>query len=104
MTEVAPAERTAREGLIALHDALIAHGGPVADAVLAPPASGHAAPGPAQVAAAGPRAAETPEEYELLLEMILEGSRLHYGEPLIVSSRSSYSSGVSAARGPAAAT
>ena len=38
-------------------------------------------PGPAQLAAAGPRAAGHEREYELLLEMILEGSRLHYGEP-----------------------
>jgi hypothetical protein len=36
------------------------------------------------VAAAGPRAAAAPREYELLLEMILEGSRLHYGEPRLV--------------------
>ena len=38
-------------------------------------------PGPAQLAAAGPRAAGREHDYELLLEMILEGSRLHYGEP-----------------------
>jgi hypothetical protein len=31
--------------------------------------------------ASGPRAAGHEREYELLLEMILEGSRLHYGEP-----------------------
>jgi hypothetical protein len=35
-------------------------------------------PGPAQEAAAGPRAAGREAEYELLLELILAGSRLHY--------------------------
>jgi hypothetical protein len=32
-------------------------------------------------AASGPRAAGREQDYELLLEMIYEGSRLHYGEP-----------------------
>ena len=76
--------RSAREGLQALHTALDDHGGPVAAALVAPPASGHDAPGPAQIAASGPRAAQAPGEYELLVEMILEGSRLHYGEPALV--------------------
>ena len=76
--------RGAREGLEALHAVLQAHGGPVADALVAPPESGRDAPGPAQVAASGPRAAGAPGEYELLVEMILEGSRLHYGEPALV--------------------
>jgi len=48
-------------------------------------ADGHAHdPGPAQLAAAGPRAAGLEAEYELLVEMILEGSRLHYGGPSVV--------------------
>jgi len=48
-------------------------------------AAGHAHhPGPAQLAAAGPRAAGREAEYELLVEMILEGSRLHYGGPSVV--------------------
>jgi hypothetical protein len=38
----------------------------------------------AQRAAAGPRAAEAPREYELLLELIVEGSRLHYGPQRVV--------------------
>jgi hypothetical protein len=48
--------------------------------------AGHdgARPGAAQLAAAGPRAAGAPDEYELLLEMILEGARLHYGPPRVV--------------------
>ncbi len=41
-------------------------------------------PGPAQVAAAGPRAHAHAAEYELLLEMILEGSLLHYGRARVV--------------------
>jgi hypothetical protein len=76
--------RSARDGLHALHAALTAEGGPVAEALRAPPAAGLDAPGPAQVASAGPRAAAAPAEYELLIEMILEGSRLHYGEQSIV--------------------
>jgi hypothetical protein len=39
-------------------------------------------PGPAQLAARGPRARGREGEYELMLEMILEGARLHYGQPL----------------------
>jgi hypothetical protein len=35
-------------------------------------------PSPPQLAAAGPRTAGHEAEYELLLEMIAEGSRLHY--------------------------
>ncbi len=42
------------------------------------------ASGPARAGAAGPRAAGLEAEYELLLEMILEGSRLHYGTPFVV--------------------
>jgi hypothetical protein len=76
--------RAAREGLQSLHAALMAQGGPVAHALREPPASGLQEPGPAQVAAAGPLAAGAPGEYELLIEMILEGSRLHYGEPALV--------------------
>jgi hypothetical protein len=36
-------------------------------------------PGPGAIAAAGPRAAADPAEYELLIEAIHEGYRLHYG-------------------------
>jgi hypothetical protein len=42
------------------------------------------APGPPQLAATGPRAAGREQQYELLLEMIYEGSRLHYGEPRVI--------------------
>jgi hypothetical protein len=43
-------------------------------------------PGPAEVAAAGPRAQGRREEYELLVEAIYEGYLLHYGEPRVVHS------------------
>jgi hypothetical protein len=36
------------------------------------------------LAAAGPRAAEAPETYELLFEAIREGYLLHYGEPRLL--------------------
>jgi len=39
---------------------------------------------PAQLAATGPRAAGLEAEYELLVEMIFEGSRLHYGPQRVV--------------------
>lgn len=67
-------------GVASLREALHEHGGALAHAA-EPSGSEHAegAPGPPQLAAAGPRAAEREAEYELLLEMILEGSHLHYG-------------------------
>ena len=78
--------RTARDGAQALREALDPEGGTVAG-LLAPPGPDLAAldqPGPAQVAAPGPRARGREREYEVLLEMILEGYRLHYGQPLVV--------------------
>jgi hypothetical protein len=66
----------------ALFEVLKAQGGMLA-AHVHEPLDG-AAPGPPQKAAAGPRASGHEAEYELLLEMILEGSLLHYGEPRIV--------------------
>jgi hypothetical protein len=92
--------RTARDGANELCRALRGEGGTIA-AVLrelppaggrqdADPHSGHGLdldldrPGPAQIAASGPRTAGHEREYELLLEMILEGARLHYGRPLVV--------------------
>jgi hypothetical protein len=40
--------------------------------------------GPALLAASGPRASEHRDEYELLVETILEGSLLHYGPQRVV--------------------
>ena len=77
--------KPARTGLEALHVALKEHGGIVASLVNETPPSGDGdRPGPAQIAAAGPRAAAAPAEYELLLEMIVEGSHLHYGPQRVV--------------------
>lgn len=68
----------------ALVDALRAEGGTLGELV-APPPNGHPpAPGPPQFAASGPRVAERAGEYELLLEMIFEGSLLHYGSARVV--------------------
>jgi hypothetical protein len=61
----------------ALLDALRAQGGALAEN--SRPTAHREPPGPPQLAARGPRAAERREDYELLLEMILEGTRLHYG-------------------------
>ena len=73
----------------ALRGALAAHGGTLATVLEAdapPVADGDPPPGAGapQLAARGPRTAANPGEYELLLEMILEGSLLHYGQPRVV--------------------
>ncbi len=77
--------RNARDGVLALTDALRARGGTLADS-LCEASAPHAAsdPGPPQLAASGPRAAGREAEYELLLEMILEGSLLHYGSARVL--------------------
>jgi hypothetical protein len=67
----------------ALYEAIKQYGGTIADC--ARPAAGEpSADGPPQLAAAGPRAAGHEAEYELLLELILEGSLLHYGTPRVI--------------------
>jgi hypothetical protein len=75
----------------ALREALIAHGGTVATLVNGAahePGTDGAGPQPGigapQLAARGPRTSGRGAEYELLLEMILEGSLLHYGAPRVV--------------------
>ncbi len=45
--------------------------------------SADSAPGPAQIAASGPRAEGHREDYELLIEAIYEGYLLHYGTPRV---------------------
>jgi hypothetical protein len=79
----------------ALRAALLDQGGTLAASIGSPapqaPALGLATdPGPGsgapQLAASGPRCAGREGEYELLLEMILEGSLLHYGAPRLVRS------------------
>jgi hypothetical protein len=78
-----------QSGAAALADALRARGGTLAASLRSTEANGadHPGddePGPAQLGAGGPRARGHEREYELLLEMILEGSRLHYGEPRVL--------------------
>jgi hypothetical protein len=77
--------RTQADGIAALKEALLAHGGTVASLLDGEQdREPHAEPGPAQLAAAGPRARGNEAEYELLVEMIYEGSRLHYGPQRLV--------------------
>jgi hypothetical protein len=81
------APTAAGEGLRRLRDLLLGGGGMMA--ALAEGAAGEApaspeGASPARVAAAGPRAASAPEEYELLVEAIFEGYLLHYGTPRVV--------------------
>jgi hypothetical protein len=76
-------------GTAALRAALRSQGGTVAQALAPDRDAGRAggqAPGAPQLAARGPRAAGHEAEYEVLLEMILEGSLLHYGTPRVLSS------------------
>ncbi len=49
----------------------------------APAGAGDCVESPAQLAAAGPRATEAREDYELLIEAIYEGYLLHYGTPRV---------------------
>jgi hypothetical protein len=70
--------------LAALVDALRAHGGTVATLVTTPAGADEVAETPPRLAARGPRVSSRAAEYELLLEMILEGSLLHYGAPRVV--------------------
>jgi hypothetical protein len=81
--------------LAALREALLDHGGTIAESVGPPDTSGardaadggpvvEAGAGAPQLAARGPRASGREGDYELLLEMILEGSLLHYGAPRLV--------------------
>ena len=78
--------RTARDGALALATELRARNGTAAGVLRDQIAGGDelSRPGPAQVAASGPRAAGLEAEYELLIEMIHEGSRLHYGSPRVI--------------------
>ncbi len=66
----------------ALAAALRAQGGRLGELVCEEGSNGPSAP--ARLGASGPRTAGDRREYELLLEMILEGSRLHYGAPRVV--------------------
>ena len=68
----------------ALVEALRAEGGTLAELVAPPPDGVPLPSGPPQLAASGPRVADRAADYELLLEMIFEGSLLHYGSARVV--------------------
>jgi hypothetical protein len=71
--------------LARLVDELRAEGGLLAAALAdGRPADSQGDPQPAALAAAGPRAAGSPAEYELLVEAIYEGYRQHYGVPRLM--------------------
>lgn len=75
--------------LAALYAALAGEGGALAACLIAPedggrPPDGDRSADAPRLAASGPRATADPDEYELLLEMIVEGSLLHYGAPRLV--------------------
>jgi hypothetical protein len=71
-----------------LAESLREQGGLMATLVIAddddPPGRLQPTPGPAQTAAAGPRAEHARAEYELLVETIYEGYLLHYGAGRVV--------------------
>ncbi len=67
--------------LRALADQLRSEDTPIAAYVVDPAAS----PDLGLLAAAGPRAAEAPGEYALVVESVREGYLLHYGEPRLMS-------------------
>jgi hypothetical protein len=67
-----------------LVQALRAEGGTLGELVAEPASATPIADGPPQLAASGPRVAGRAGEYELLLEMIFEGSLLHYGSARVV--------------------
>ena len=67
----------------ALVAALRAEGGTIGELIADGGAPGQSSE-PARLAAAGPRARGFEAEYELLVEMIFEGCRLHYGPQRVV--------------------
>jgi hypothetical protein len=68
----------------ALHQALLGEGGTLAASLVAAGELPRPVEGAPQLAAEGPRTRGRGSEYELLLEMILEGSLLHYGRPRVL--------------------
>ncbi len=75
-----------RSSVVALRQALSEHGGSLAQALVGEaelPDDG-SDPARERLASVGPRAGGHEAQYELLLEMIHEGSLLHYGDPRVV--------------------
>jgi hypothetical protein len=75
-----PAVRSSLERLRML---LAEEGGLMASLVVDPSSFAGDELGPAQLAASGPRAEGSREDYELLIEAIYEGYLLHYGAPRV---------------------
>jgi hypothetical protein len=83
--EVSRNGRAPESALLRLAELLRSRGGMIATLLLDEQAP--VRPGPAQLAAAGPRAsagAGGPDEYELLVEAIYEGYLLHYATPRVL--------------------
>jgi hypothetical protein len=72
----------ARSSLQRLRELLLDEGGLMASLV-GSASDRDALPGPAQLAASGPRAEGSREDYELLIETIYEGYLLHYAKPRV---------------------
>ncbi|MHB8491435.1 MAG: hypothetical protein ACYDA6_04360 [Solirubrobacteraceae bacterium] len=75
--------------LTRLAELVRAQGGLLADLINVPPSDTARTanpPGPAQIAAGGPRAARDRGRYELLVEAIYEGYLLHYGQARVLKS------------------
>lgn len=79
------AAHPAHHGAELLREHLLRGGGePAAHLRVLAPGNEQEPPGPPQLAAAGPRAAADRDGYELALELVLEGHRLHYGTPRVL--------------------
>jgi hypothetical protein len=70
-----------------LRELLLQEGGLMSGLVVAGELPDRPVGGPAQTAAAGPRAHGSSAEYELLVETIYEGYLLHYHDPRVVCAR-----------------
>ncbi|HXC45036.1 MAG TPA: hypothetical protein VNU24_00405 [Solirubrobacteraceae bacterium] len=70
--------------LARLRGLLLEEGGLMSSLVLVEDLGDQPVQGPAQVAAAGPRVADSSAEYELLVETIYEGYLLHYHVPRVM--------------------
>lgn len=66
--------------LARLAEQMRGEGTPISPHVIEPEETAHFGP----LAAAGPRAAAAPEEYELVVEAVREGYLLHYGRPRLM--------------------
>ncbi len=81
----ATGDSATRSALESLRELLRSEGGLIAALVEPGAVDGvGASSSPASIAAQGPRAARSREEYQLLVEAVYEGYLLHYGTPRVV--------------------